>query len=67
MELVDEHQGFVIFPTVGTRIVAGPSYKELHAGSSVMITAMSYDISDHFRRLCADHFEVESLERQLIQ
>ena len=41
------HQGFVRFPTVGTRVVAGPSHKELHAGSSMMITTMRYDISDH--------------------
>ncbi len=36
------HQGLVGFPTVGT-----PSYKELHAGSSMMITTMRYDVSDH--------------------
>jgi hypothetical protein len=47
VELVDMHQGFVGFPTVGTRVVAGPSYKELHAGSSMMITTMCYDISNH--------------------
>jgi hypothetical protein len=47
VELVDMHQGFVRFPTVGTRVVAGPSYKELHAGSSMMITTMRYDVSDH--------------------
>ena len=41
------HQGFVGFPTVRTRVVAGPSYKELHAGSSMMITTMRYDVSDH--------------------
>ena len=41
------HQGLVWFPTVGTRIITGPSDKELHAGSSVMITTMCYDISDH--------------------
>ena len=41
------HQGFVRFPTVGTRIIGGPSQKELHTGSSMMITTMSYDISDH--------------------
>ena len=41
------HQGLVWFPTVGTRIITGPSNKELHAGSSVMITTMCYDISDH--------------------
>jgi hypothetical protein len=41
------HQGFVRLPTVGTRVVAGPSHKELHAGSSMMITTMRYDISDH--------------------
>ena len=39
------HQGLVWFPTVGTRVIAGPSNKELHAGSSMMITTMSYDIS----------------------
>ena len=27
------HQSLVRFPTVGTRIEAGPSHKELHAGS----------------------------------
>jgi hypothetical protein len=47
VELVDMHQGFVGFPTVGTRVVAGPSYKELHAGSSMMIASMRYDVSDH--------------------
>jgi hypothetical protein len=47
VELVDMHQGFVRFPTVGTRVVAGPSHKELHAGSSMMITTMRYEISDH--------------------
>jgi hypothetical protein len=47
VELVDMHQGFVGFPTIGTRVIAGPSYKELHAGSSMMITTMCYDISDH--------------------
>ncbi len=41
------HQGFKGFPTVGTRVIAGPSYKELHAGSSMMITTMRYDVSDH--------------------
>ena len=41
------HQGFVGFPSIGTRVIAGPSYKELHAGSSMMITTMCYDISDH--------------------
>ena len=46
VELVDMHQGLVRFPTVGTRVIAGPSNKELHAGSSMMITTM-YDISDH--------------------
>ena len=40
-------QGFVRFPSVGTRVVAGPSHKELHAGSSMMITTMRYDIFDH--------------------
>ena len=47
VELVDMHQGLVWFPTVGTRVIAGPSNKELHAGSSMMITTMRYDISDH--------------------
>ena len=47
MELVDMHQGLVWFPTVGTRVIAGPSNKELHAGSSMMITTMRYDVSDH--------------------
>ena len=47
MELVDMHQGLVWFPTVGTRIITGPSNKELHTGSSMMITTMCYDISDH--------------------
>ncbi len=41
------HQGLVGFPTIGTRVIAGPSYKELHAGSSMMITTMCHDISDH--------------------
>jgi hypothetical protein len=41
------HQGLVWLPTVGTRVITGPSNKELHAGSSVMITTMCYDISDH--------------------
>ena len=40
-------QGLVRFPTVGTRVVAGPPYKELHAGSFMMITTMRYDISAH--------------------
>jgi hypothetical protein len=47
VELVDMHQGLVLFPTVGTSVIAGPSNKELHAGSSMMITTMCYDISDH--------------------
>ena len=47
VELVDMHQGLVWFPTVGTRVIAGPSNKELHAGSSMMITTMCHDISDH--------------------
>ena len=47
VELVDMHQGLVGFPTVGTRVIAGPSNKELHTGSSMMITTMRYDISDH--------------------
>ena len=41
------HKGLVWFPTVGTRIITGPSNKELYAGSSVMITTMCYDIADH--------------------
>jgi hypothetical protein len=41
------HQGLVWFPTVGTRVITGPSNKELHTGSSMMITTMCYDISDH--------------------
>ena len=41
------HQGLVQFPTVGTRVVSSPSYEELHAGSSMMITTMRYYISDH--------------------
>ncbi len=41
------HQSFVRFPAVETRVVAGPSHKELHAGSSMMITTMRYDVSDH--------------------
>ncbi len=41
------HQGFVGFPTIGTRVIAGPSYKELHAGSSMMITTMRNDVSNH--------------------
>ena len=47
IELVDMHQGLVWFPTVGTRIITGPSNKELHTGSSMMITTMCYNISDH--------------------
>ena len=47
VELVDMHQGLVRFPTIGPRIIAGPSNKELHTGSSMMITTMSYDISDY--------------------
>ena len=41
------HQGLVWFPTVGTCVIAGPSNKELHTGSSMMISTMRYDISDH--------------------
>ncbi len=41
------HQGFVRFPTVGTCVVAGPLNKEFHTGTSMMITSMRYDISDH--------------------
>ena len=47
VELVDMHQGFVRFPTIGTRVIAGPSNKELHTGSSMVISTMRYDISDH--------------------
>jgi hypothetical protein len=47
VELAHMHQGLVGFPTIGTRVIAGPSYKELHAGSSMMITTMCHDISDH--------------------
>ncbi len=47
VELVDMHQGLLWFPTVGTRVITGPSNKELHTGSSMMITTMCYDISDH--------------------
>jgi hypothetical protein len=46
VELVDMHQGLVWFPVVGTCIISGPSHKELHTGSSVMITTMCDDISD---------------------
>jgi hypothetical protein len=46
VELVDMHQGLVRFPTIGTRVITDPSNKELHAGSSMMITTMCYDISD---------------------
>ena len=41
------HQSLVLFPTVGTFVIAGPSNKELHTGSSMMISTMRYDISDH--------------------
>jgi hypothetical protein len=34
MELVDMHQGLVGFPAVGTCVIAGPSKKELHTGST---------------------------------
>ena len=47
VEFVSKHQSLVWFPTVGTRVIASPSNKELHAGSFVMITTMRYDISDH--------------------
>ena len=47
MKLVDMHQGLVWFPTVGTSVIAGPSNKEFHTGSSVMISTMCYNISDH--------------------
>ena len=40
------HQSLVGFPTVGTCVVSSPSYKELHARSSMVITTMRYDISD---------------------
>jgi hypothetical protein len=63
VELVDIHQGLVWFPTVGTRIIAGPSNKELHAGSSMMITTMRYDIFDHeFLLVLLSHFlRIDSL------
>jgi hypothetical protein len=63
MELVDMHQGLVWFPTVGTSVISGPSNKELHAGSSMMITAMCYDISDHkFLLVLLSHFlRIDSL------
>ena len=41
------HQSLVWFPTVGTFVIAGPSNKELHTGSSMMVSKMRYDISDH--------------------
>ena len=41
------HQGLVWFPTVGTFVIAGPSNKEFHTGSSMMVSTMRYDISDH--------------------
>jgi hypothetical protein len=74
--LVDKHQGFVRFPTVGTRVIVGPSNKELHAGSSMMITMMRYDISDHefllvllsyFNRINSSRIEdrVEDCEHEL--
>ena len=47
VELVDMHQSLVRFPAVGTCIISSPSYKELHARSSMMVTKMRYDISDH--------------------
>ena len=47
MEHVDMHQGLIWLPTIRTRVIAGPSNKELHAGSSMMITSMRYNISDH--------------------
>ena len=46
MALVDMHLDLVRFPAVGTCIIAGPSHKELHAGSSMMITTMCYNISN---------------------
>jgi len=46
VELVDMPQGLVWFPTVGTCVISGPSNKELHAGSFMMISTMRYDISD---------------------
>jgi hypothetical protein len=64
VELVDMHQGFLGFPTVGTCVIAGPSYKELHAGSSIMITTMHYDVSDHeFLLILLSYFlRIDSLE-----
>ncbi len=47
VELVDMHQGLIWFPTVGTSVISGPSYKELHAGSSMTISTMCHDVSDH--------------------
>jgi len=47
VELVDMHEGLVRFPAVGTCVIAGPSHKELHTGSSMMLTTMRYYISDH--------------------
>ncbi len=41
------HQSLVRFPAVETCIISSPSYKELHARSSMMITTMRYGISDH--------------------
>ncbi len=57
------HQGFVGFPTVGIRVIAGPSYKELHAGSSMMTTTMRYDVSDHefLLILLSDFLRIDSL------
>ena len=37
------HQSFVRFPTVGTCVISSPSNKELHAGSSMMITTVCYN------------------------
>ncbi len=67
------HQGLVWFPTVGTRVVAGPSYKEFHVGSSMMITTMRYDVSDHeFLLILLSYFyrinliRIEEKESQIV-
>ena len=35
------HKGLVWFPTVGTAVIAGPSNKELHAGSSMVVRMLA--------------------------
>ena len=58
------HQSLVKFPTVGTCIASSPSYKELHARSSMMITTMRYDISDHkFLLVLLSYFDRVNLIR----